>query len=94
MNVKLFNDNILVSELQDDMLINGVMTRYDSDSPYMFCEVEAVSDEALNYVNVGDILIIKRYAKEEYLSGYYFISFKDVRGCIPKEDYDKMLGGE
>ena len=94
MNIKLFNDNILVSELQDDMVVNGVMTRYDSDSPYMCCEVEAASDEALNYVSVGDILIIKRYAKEEYLSGLYFISFKDIRGCIPNDEYNKMTGGE
>ena len=62
----LLNDNILVSELQDDLMYNGTVVRYDSDNPYMICHVEEVSDEAKN-VSVGNIIVIKRYAKEEYL---------------------------
>ena len=40
--------------------------------------------------NTNDILVIKRYAKEEYLPGQYFISLKDVRGKMSKEAYSKM----
>ena len=46
MNIVLFNDNILVNELQDDLVANGTVVRYDSDSPYMFSEVLVVSNEA------------------------------------------------
>ena len=85
----LLNDNILVSELQDDLMYNGTVVRYDSDNPYMICRVEEVSNEAKN-VSVGNIIVIKRYAKEEYLPGQYFISLKDVRGKMSKETYSKM----
>ena len=46
MNIVLFNDNILVNELQDDVVANGTVVRYDPDSPYMFSEVLVVSNEA------------------------------------------------
>lgn len=86
----LLNDNILVSELQDDIMYNGTVVRYDSDNPYMICHVEEVSDEAKN-VSVGNIIVIKRYAKEEYLPGLYFVSYKDVRGIIPSDKYEDMI---
>lgn len=93
MKLHLFNDNILITELQDDIITNGVITKYDPDSPYMFCEVQQISDDAKqNNINEGDILVIKRYAKEEYLPGSYFISFKDVRGSISRDDYNKLIG--
>lgn len=86
----LLNDNILVTELQDDLAVNGTFVRYDSDSPYMFCAILALSDEAKKLFNDEDILVIKRYAKEEYLPGQYFISLKDVRGKMTKETYSKL----
>lgn len=89
MKIHLFNDNILVSEATDDLLVNGVVARYDSDNPYMFCKVENMSDEIDEDIQ-DKILIIKRYAKEEYLPGYYFVSLKDVRGYLTQEDYNKL----
>lgn len=91
MDICLYNDNILVEELQDDLMISGTMLRYDQDSPYMFCRVLSVSDEARDKgISLENVLVIKRYAKEEYLPGQYFISYKDVRGSILKEDYDTI----
>ena len=63
---------------------------YDSDSPYMFCRIVEMSDEANSLFNKDSILIIKRYAKEEYISGYYFISLKDVRGFMSEEEYKSV----
>ena len=91
MNIVLFNDNILVNELQDDLVANGTVVRYDPDSPYMFSEGLVVSNEANEKgINVGDVVVIKRYAKEEYLPGYYFISYKDIRGTLPMSTYEEM----
>ena len=84
----LKNDNILVSELCDDLTYRGVVTVYDSDSPYMFCKVEM--DNPFGY-NRGDIVVIKRYAKEEFISGLYFISPKDVRCVVPEIIYSSMV---
>ena len=87
--IELLNDNILVEELTDDLSVNGVVVAYDSDSPYMFCRVINKSTSITDVV-VGDVLVIKRYAKEEFLPGYYFISVKDVR-CVIDEDFYKSL---
>lgn len=84
------NDNLLVSELTDDLIVNGVATIYDSDSPYMFCKVLVTCDSET--YPVGSILVIKRYAKEEFLPGQYFISTKDVRCVYLEETYNKLLG--
>ena len=91
MNINLYGDNILVSELTDDLFINGLLVMYDKDNPYMFCKVEALSYEADKTISKNDILVIKRYAKEEYLPGYYFVSLKDVRGSITSSEYNKLL---
>lgn len=72
----LNEDNLLVEELSDDIVFNGIRTMYDADNPYMFCRVV---DSSIDKYVKGDILVIKRYAKEEFISGYYFISPKDVR---------------
>lgn len=96
MDIRLLYENIVVSELTDDLEINGVPLLYDSDSPYMFCNVERISTDArielaqLDFEQ-NDVLVIKRYAKEEYLPGYYFISVKDVRGIVPRETYNAMI---
>lgn len=84
----LKNDNIIVSELCDDLTYRGVVTVYDSDSPYMFCKVEM--DSPFGYSR-GDIVVIKRYAKEEFISGLYFISPKDVRCLVPERVYSSMV---
>ena len=48
------------------------------------------NEDAKKYFTNDNILVIKRYAKEEYLPGQYFISLKDVRGKMSKEAYSKM----
>lgn len=88
--------NILVKELQDDLVINGVVSRYDSDNPYMFCEILNISEESRTEMKLEKdikdvVLVIKRYAKEEYIGDSYFISYKDVRAIIDKEDYDSLV---
>ena len=120
MHIDMLNDNILVTELSDDIVMNGVTTIYDSDSPYMFCKPIKVSDDAMYDLINSDVhseyydewveaegeeqdrveakylshivLVIKRYAKEEFLPGYYFISSKDVRCVVSDEGYRSLLG--
>lgn len=88
--MKLLNDNILVSELQDDIL-QGTVVRYDADNPYMFCKVLNLSDKAKEYFDENDVLVIKRYAKEEYLPGQYFVSLQDVRCKMSEDEYNNMI---
>ena len=92
-NISLLYENILVSELTDDLEVNGVPLMYDSDNPYMFCNIEAISQDAKTEIGISgdEVLVIKRYAKEAYLPGYYFISAKDVRGFVSRETYNAMV---
>lgn len=89
-------NNILVEELCDDIVSEGIVTRYDPDSPYMFCKIVTISEEAqkaLGIINFKEenILVIKRYAKEEFIDKTYFIDSKDVRAVIDNETYNKIL---
>ena len=95
--MRLLYENMLVSELEDDLLMsNGVVTSYDSDSPYMFCEIKNISEQAMYDLGLDEdtvkttVLVIKRYAKEEYISGTYFVSSKDIRGVLTRDEYNKM----
>ena len=78
----LEKDNILIEELIDDITIGGITTRHDYDTPYMFCKIIDLSDEArenLGIVHKEDfILVIKRYAKEEFIDNTFFV----YRGTI------------
>ena len=88
--------NIIVEELCDDIVCDGIVTRYDPDSPYMFCKILLISEEAqkdLGIINFKEenILVIKRYAKEEFIDKTYFIDSKDVRAVIDNDTYNKIL---
>lgn len=85
---ELKNDNIIVRELFDDIVVNGVSTPTDQDSPYMFCEVVESSVED---IKKEDILVIRRYAKEEFITGLFFISPKDIRCRVSKEYYNMLI---
>ena len=90
-DLEVENDNILVTELTDDIVINGLTTMYDPDSPYMFCKAVAVAEDVPVLLDCKPILVIKRYAKEEFIPGYYFISYKDVRCSLSEEEYKKLI---
>lgn len=97
-NFTLLYNNLLVTELTDDLKINGVVTLYDPDSPYMFCEqvdtkkLENITEDEISssFIADDDVLVIKRYAKEEFVGGTYFISVKDIRGILKRDDYNKL----
>ncbi len=86
--IEMCNDTIIVTELAEDLFVDGVFARYDSEDPYMFCRVYKTCTLDLN---VGDIIVIRRYAKEEFLPGYYFVSIKDIRCKYSEEEYEKLL---
>ena len=65
--VKLKNKNIIVSELTDDLYVDNIVLMYDDESPYMFCKVKSV-DSSITDIEPGDILVVRRYAKEEFIS--------------------------
>lgn len=89
----LEGNNILVEELIDNITIDGIVTRHDYDSPYMFCKVLLISDEAKRELGIlnESILVIKRYSKEEFIDETYFVDAKDVRLVIDNDTYNRIL---
>jgi hypothetical protein len=88
--VKLKNKNIIVSELTDDLYVDNIVLMYDDESPYMFCKVKSV-DSSITDIEVGDILVVRRYAKEEFISNLYFVAEQDVRCIIKEEEYERLI---
>lgn len=93
MKLKMLNDSILVKEEYLDITVNGISVSCDSDAPYMFCSVVDLSSESKEKLNIdkGYYIVIKRYAKEEFISGLFFVSWKDVRCSFTKEEYEELM---
>ena len=90
---RLLNGNILVEEIYDDIKIDNIVTAYDGDSFSMFCRVISLDNtvEAELDIHIGDVVVIKRYAKEEFIGDYFFISSKDVRCVINENNYRELV---
>lgn len=95
--MKLYGDNILVKELQDDFNVNGFILKYDDVNPFMFVEIINLPNDLgeryneLNQLNKDDIVIIKRIDKIPYIDGNYFISPKSIIASITRDEYNGMI---
>lgn len=96
--MQLINDNILVTEVYKDAKMGELIVSQDSSSPYMFCKIDAISQQACEEVfgkagslNIKEVvLIIRRTAKEPFANGTFFISSKDVRGFMSDEEFENL----
>lgn len=100
--MKLLGTNILVKELTDNIVVDGIATRHDYDSNEMFCEVIKMSEEAKEYLysdgkhtqKSANIVVISRMTKSEFIGSLFFISYKDIRLIMDTEAYKKIIKGE
>lgn len=102
----LLNNFIKVKELTDNLEIDGILEKYDSTSPYMFCKIVDLDKEALNKLehtadihgnmlsmsNIfnNSVIVAKRVTKVRGLDGYY-IQLQDVIEIMSKETYNKYV---
>lgn len=94
----MLKDYILIDELKDDIIKDGITIKYDDNNQYMFSTIIDISPEASGklsiYYNIEDmILLTKRIAKLPFMENY-IISFEDVIGIYTKEEYEKLIKGE
>lgn len=92
--IKLFHDNILVSELVKDSKAGALIVSQDASSAYMYVKIEEISEEASKALGVDKtsdaILIINRVAKMPFIQNTFFISYKDVKAVIDKEYFEEI----
>jgi len=92
--IKLFHDNILVTELVKDSKAGALIVSQDESSSYMFVKIEEISEEASKELGVDktsdSILIINRCAKMPFIQDTFFISYKDVKAVIDKEYFEEI----
>lgn len=92
--IKLFHDNILVTELVKDSKAGALIVSQDESSSYMFVKILEISDEASKELDVDktsdSILIINRCAKMPFIQDTFFISYKDVKAVIDKEYFEEI----
>ena len=93
--MRVISDNILVKELKDNFFIEGVLTVYDADSPYMFARIVDLSKEAKETLEIENeedtVLELKRYAKEPTPGDMYYVSYKDVRALYSLKEYQERV---
>ena len=87
-----FNKNEISDELIDTLVEKIIV--YNNRYEWKLNIYDKMEEEEDNTILIAQFAItkddIKRYAKEEYLPGQYFISFKDVRGKMTLDEYNKM----
>lgn len=101
----LTNNYIKVEELTDNLLINGVLEKYDDTSPFMFCKIIdldyevrqklcTIKDLQGNLIKEHDlfryIVVVKRVTKIRGFKGYY-IQLSDIIELIDNETYNKYV---
>lgn len=75
----LNKDYILVSELKDDMIIDGLLTKYDDTNPYMFVKILDYSEEAfddlfnLTYIDYDTNIIEQENKFRENIEDYVLV---------------------
>ena len=97
---KLLRNCVLVKELQDDMIIDGLLTKYDESSPYMYGKVIDGSKELLDklyaYANdYGSATVISffRVNKTPY-EGKYLVDADNIIEVMNMNEYERRKGGK
>lgn len=92
--LRLLGENILVCEKKKDLMVDGLLQKYDDNSPYMYASIAVASklvEERLSvYGNIYDMIILfKRPAKIPVLGGY-IVNYNDILAILSKEEYDRL----
>lgn len=96
MNLK--KDYILVKELTDDMMIDGLIEKYDDNSPFIHAKIieatdKFIQDISLEYSSLGDcVVLFSRPNKIPYL-GNLLVHEADLIATMSKEEYEKRIRG-
>ena len=91
--MKLFGNNILVEELRDNLVLDGVLIKYDDSNQYMFAKIINLPEKLISELdlNVADIIIINRVTKLPFIDGNYFINSNNIIASLTKEEYNKLV---
>ena len=91
---------VIVKELQDNIVIDGLLQKYDDSSPFMFGVIIDGNKEVLNSLyakanNYGGKTVISffRVNKTPYL-GNYLVDADNIIEVMTAEEYEKRKVGE
>ena len=95
--MELKKDYILVKELTDDMMIDGLLEKYDDNSPFIHAKVIEASRDFLyrlneEYPSQDAVILFSRPNKIPYL-GYLLVHEADIIATMSKEEYEKRIRG-
>lgn len=86
---------IQVEELKKDLIIDGLVQKYDDSSPYMFGKVINAKKEILDELNVISsdvnnlVILFNRVNKLPYLNTY-FVDRQYVIAIMSMEEYNNL----
>lgn len=96
--MKLLKDYILIEELKDDMIQDGITLKYDDNNPYMFSRILEASDKAgdelFKYDGLNKLVLLTKRISKLPLYENYIISLEDVIGLYTIDEYNKLIKGE
>ena len=96
--MELKKDYILVKELTDDMMIDGLLEKYDDNSPFIHATIVEANKDFLTKINEtyssqsNAVLLFSRPNKIPYL-GYLIVHEADLISTMSKEEYERRIRG-
>ena len=87
-----------VKELQDNIVVDGLLEKYDDSSQIMMGQVlggnEELLDKIRSKISYGKVIItFKRVAKVPYF-GMYLVEEPDIIDIMSEEEYKNVIKGD
>lgn len=86
---------IQVKELKKDLVVDGLIQKYDDSSPYMFGKVLNANSKILDELSVispninNTVILFNRVNKIPYLNSY-FVDRQNVIAIMDMEEYNNL----
>lgn len=92
----ILKESVLVKELQDDMIENGLLVKYDDSSPFMYGMIKngnsAILEKLRQYIPYGNIIVSFYRVNKTPYRGLYVVDYNNILEVMSEEEYKHLLG--
>ena len=98
----VLNGYLEVKELKDDLVEDGIIQKYDDNSPYIYARMINVDPKILEEFSAMEkemaqpkthTIILTRRISKIPVNGNYFVHKSDVIKLLTESEYNKLKGG-
>lgn len=88
------NEYLQVKELKKDLLVDGLIEKYDDNSPYILAEIlecdEKTYNELSEYGDVDDLVVLFRRPNKLPFKDTLIVSNRDIISVMTRDEYNSL----